>query len=152
MKKNLLLQTFGLLLLLSTQVNATPLRLDYSVTDLGGGIYDYGFSLVLDNHDGSWETGHGWGWIVFGIGSPTSPLTDFVGNTGDLPIGPYNDYGTSLGSSTGPTLTWVLNLWVPISIGDMLFWSGTSTADLQQGELFFSTFHGANETGGVAVS
>ena len=34
--------------------NATPLSMDYVVTDIGGGTYQYDFTLTLDNNDGSW--------------------------------------------------------------------------------------------------
>ena len=58
----ILIMVFGL----SGIALATPLRMDYSVSDLGGGIYDYEFALVLDNNDSSWSAGQGWGWIIFG--------------------------------------------------------------------------------------
>ncbi|MFQ5329806.1 MAG: PEP-CTERM sorting domain-containing protein [Thermodesulfobacteriota bacterium] len=120
---------------------ATPLALDYSVTNLGGGTYDYEFTLSLDNNDGSWGIGQGWGGIVFGDAPwpNTSPLTDFVLDTSDLPVGPYTSYSTSGGAHNGPTFTPALNYWTPTSVGDSLNWSGTSTADLAQGELLFST-------------
>ena len=34
---------------LSGVAQATPIALDYEVTDIGGGLYDYEFTLVLDN-------------------------------------------------------------------------------------------------------
>jgi len=47
----------------STGVGAAALRLDYRVTDLSGGQYQYDFELVLvlDNADNSWSSGQGWG-------------------------------------------------------------------------------------------
>ncbi len=70
---------------------ATPLRLEYSVEDLGTGLFQYEFSLILDNNDGSWFSGQGFNWIIFGDNLhpySNSPLTNFVGNSTDLPVGP----------------------------------------------------------------
>ena len=125
---------------ISTPVHATPLRLDYSVADIGGGLFDYEFSLVLDNHDGTWSPGQGWGWIIFGDAPfSMSPLTGFVGDISDLPIGPYTHFASSGGGHNGPTLGSAGAIWSPTAVGDTLNWSGTSTADLAQGELLFST-------------
>lgn len=131
--------------------NATPLRMDYSVTDLGGGLYDYDFSLVLDNNDGSWVAGDGWSWIIFGDQqSASSPLTNFVGDVGDLPIGLFTSYMTSTGFHNGPTLSPLApTYWIPNALGDFLSWSGTSDANLGQGELLFSTLQ---SVGGVEAS
>ena len=43
----------------------SPLDLSYSVSLGSDGLYDYNFTLTLDNHDGSWIAGQGWGWITF---------------------------------------------------------------------------------------
>lgn len=123
---------------------ASPIRLDYAVNDMGGGLFDYEFSLVLDNNDNSWAPGQGWRWLIFGDAPypSSSPLTDFVGDLGDLPIGPWTGYGASSGGHNGPDLQSVLDYWVPTSIGETLSWSGTSTANLAQGDLLFSTIAG----------
>ena len=123
---------------------ASPLNLDYTVTDLGSGLYDYNFVLTLDNNDNSWQPGQGWSWLIFGDAyAATSPLTNFVGDTSDLPIGPWYFYTTSGGGHNGPTLlsgnTQQIAYWTPTAIGEMLSWSGTSTANLAQGDLLFST-------------
>lgn len=123
---------------------ASPLNLDYSVTDLGGGLYDYEFTLTLDNNDGSWQSGQGWSWVTFGDASLSqSPLINFVGDTSDLPIGPWYYYNTSSGGHNGPTLLYgdsrTVSYWIPTAVGQSLSWSGTSTADLAQGNLLFST-------------
>lgn len=139
-------------LLLTSNASSTPLRMDYSVTDLGGGLFDYEFELILDNNDGSWAAGQGWRWIIFGD-SPSiggSPLTNFIGDTGDLPIGPYTGFTTSGGGHNGPTLDDNLVYWVPSAVGDLLAWSGTSTADLAQGEMLFSTLAGTLNNGVAA--
>jgi hypothetical protein len=130
---------------------ATPLRMDYSVTDLGGGLYDYEFQLVLDNNDGTWSAGQGWRWIIFGD-TPVapSPLSNFVGDLNDLPIGPYTTYGFSFGAHNGPDLSFVLDYWVPTGVGDFLAWSGASDANLVQGDLLFSTIAGTLNNGVAA--
>lgn len=135
--------TVFLLLCIAGLAGATPLTLNYSVTDLGGGLFDYDFDLILDNHDSSWSAGQGWRWFIFGDQpSAPSPLTDFVGDLSDLPVGPWTGYSTSAGPHNGPTFAPPSDYWIPASIGETLSWSGTSTANLAQGELLFSTIAG----------
>jgi hypothetical protein len=144
MKKDLFIGLATLLFIVGVACfsQATPLTLNYSVSDLDSG-YDYEFDLVLDNNDASWTVGQGWRWLIFGDqASSPSPLTDFIGDLSDLPIGLWTSYSTSGGSHNGPTLSYVLDYWIPTSIGDTLSWSGTSTANLAQGELLFSTLAG----------
>lgn len=119
---------------------ATPLTLDYTATDIGGGLFDYEFFLTLDNNDNTWGAGQGWGWLIFGDQeAAASPLTSFIGDSGDLPIGPWTFYASTSGFHNGPTLGAVTDKWVPANVGDSLFWSGTSTANLGQGEMLWST-------------
>lgn len=126
--------------LLAATAEAGPLRLDYAVTDLGGGLYDYEFTLVLDNADSSWAPGQGWGWLIFGdAASAASPLTGYVADVTDYPIGPWTGTTSSGGGHNGPTLNPVGSYWVPTAVGQSLAWSGTSTADLPAGSLLFST-------------
>lgn len=136
------------MMVVGTAGNATPLRLDYSVTTLGGGLFDYDFTLTLDNHDTSWLSGQSFNWITFGDRlSAASPLTSFVGDPSNLPIGPFVGYSSSGGGHNGPTL---LNCspscnaggWTPTAVGLALLWSGTSTANLGQGELLWSNLIG----------
>ncbi len=137
----------------SALVHATPLRLDYAVGDLGAGSYNYDFALVLDNNDGSWVSGQGWGWFIFGDTSDStagSPLTDFVIDNADLPVGPWTGLSSSNGGHNGPTFAEVLAFWVPSTIGETLVWSGTSSADLAQGQLLFSTL--LNKNGAVRAN
>jgi len=145
--KKILVFLFGIVFIFGAiSAQATPLRLDYSVTDLGGGLFDYEFTLVLDNNDGSWAAGQAWFWLIFGDApSPgPTPLTDFVGDPSDLPIGPWDNYTTTGGGHNGPTLGHVLDCWTPTGIGDSLNWSGTSTANLAQGLLLFSNSYDLN--------
>ncbi len=129
---------------------ATPLRLEYWVTDVGGGTFQYDFVLSLDNNDLSWKAGQGFNWIVFGDADMTSPLTDWLGNEADLPIGPFIVYGSSTGGHNGPTLIHVDTTgaadegWVPAEVGDSLHWSGTSSANVPQGDLLFSNLAPVN--------
>ena len=141
----LYLCTASFFLTLTAAAGASPLRFDYSVRDIGSGLYDYEFRLILDNNDDSWVAGQGWQWIVFGDNpdgyDAASPLTDFTGDTSDLPIGPYDSYGTTTGAvdHAGPTLEFRVHFWTPTAVGQYLHWSGTSTANLGQGELLIST-------------
>ena len=129
------------------RTEATPIRLDYQITDLGGGLYDYEFTLVLDDHDSSWAAGQGWTLVCFGdADSSPSPLTDFIGDTGDLPVGSWTYYTSCTGYHNGPVIGPDGDYWIPTAVGESLFWSGTSTAYLGQGELLFSTL---DVTGGA---
>jgi hypothetical protein len=144
MKKISIFLSFVFFLLIAGSVRASPLRLEYSVTDLGGGLYDYEFDLVLDNNDSNWASGQEWGWLIFGDDPSESPLTDFVGDTSYLPVGPWTYYGFTSGSHNGPTFGPAMSFWVPSSVGETLSWSGTSTADLAQGALLFSTLNSSS--------
>src|SRR3954468_23283108 len=76
---------------------ATPLTMNFCVQDAGGGQYMYTFTLTLDNHDGTWSPGQGFGWIIFGDAQYPGPsqLDPFNGDPGSLPIGPWTSYGGS---------------------------------------------------------
>jgi hypothetical protein len=121
-----------------SQTKASPLSMDYWVVDIGGGLYEYDFTLVLDNHDSSWAPGQGWDWLIFGdqMDAP-SPIDDFVGDPGDLPIGPWTFYTTSWGSHNGPTL--LSSAWIPTAVGESLNWSGTSANLVTAPDMLFST-------------
>ncbi len=146
MKKKLLagLATGLFVLGMVGMASATPLALNYTVTDVGGGSYDYEFNLVLDNNDQSWVSGQGWKFFVFGDHSSSSPLTDFVVDSTDFPVGPWTSIGKCGGSHNGTTMRDTVDYWYPTTIGETLSWSGTSTANLGQGELLFSTLGAQN--------
>jgi hypothetical protein len=117
--------------------SASPLDLTYSVIPEPSGLFKYDFTLTLTNSDGSWAPGQAWGWIVFGDGpSADSPLADWTGLTVSAP---FFGFGWSGGGHNGPTLEDVLIWWVPTGIGESLDWSGTSSANLAQGDLLFTT-------------
>ena len=144
----------AVLILAVSSAKADPTTLRYYATDIGGGLYDYEFSLVLDNHDSTWAPGQGWSWITFGDAkSSSSPLKNFVGDPGDLPIGPFGEYNWSYGYHNGPTLIVdsgsSVVYWVPTTVGESLNWSGTSTAFVGPGNMLYSTLM---ETGGAALA
>ena len=113
------------------------------VLALGGGLFDYEFKLTVDNNDGTYAAGQGWGWFMFGdANNVQTPLTDFIGDASDLPVGPWTSFSLSVGFHSGPTLGTVGSYWTPGGIGDSLSWSGTSTANLPQGQLLWSTLLG----------
>jgi hypothetical protein len=134
---------------------ATPLRLDYSVTAIGGG-YEYDFQLVLDNNDSSWSAGQNFNWIVFGAEVNSSPIGgefgSFTWDLTDFPIGPFTAPDTSSGGLAGPNLfqsgTNAQKLgWIPTATGQSLNWSGTSPALLTQGQLHWGNLLGSCTTG-----
>src|SRR5258708_12216796 len=126
--------------------SATPVRLDYCVTGLGGGQFRYVFTLTLDNNDNSWAAGQGFGWIIFGdANSGTSPLNDFVGDTSTLPAGPFTQFqGTGgghnrppLGPVSWPPPHYPPTLSVPAAVGDQITRGGTASEDLPQGQMLW---------------
>lgn len=136
----------------------TPLELGYDVTDLGGGVFQYDFVLVNTNTSGTWSAGQNFDWIIFGdaAGGPSN-LTGFVGDPGSLTGTPWADEGftSSSGGHNGPTLLDFNNGllgWVPGFVGDSVSWSGTSTANLGQGELLWSNLVGSGVHADFAVA
>lgn len=73
---------------LSAGVSATPLLLEYEVQELGTGGYEYTFTLVLADPDGTWAPGMGWGWFIFGDDPVQSPIEDFEVDPDSWPVGP----------------------------------------------------------------
>lgn len=132
---------------LAGNAHAMPLTMGYTVTDIGGGLYDYEFYFTLADDDHSWQAGMGWGWVIIGDAqSQASPLYDWAGDMGDFPVGPWTGWSSSGGYHNGPTLNYVLDLWVPTYVGEQLFFSGTSSVLLHEGEMLWSSIY----TGGGA--
>ena len=128
----------------------SPLRLEYSCEDLMNGLYYYEFELIVDNNDGTYVPGQGWGWVIFGDQQQMdSNLTNFMGDQASLPAGPFTQFQGSGGFHNGPTLGPVViddgnggfinNIWTPEGVGDSISWAGWSDAQLGDGELLFST-------------
>ena len=142
---------FASLLALPAIASAQTLLLEYSVEDIGG-LFQYEFCLSTDD---GWAPGMGWRWFIWGdcdgsVMSPCpTPLTDFVGDPASLPVGPWTGYTSSGGGHNGPTFSGVLDFWIPATGDEVLTWRGTSTANLPEGDLLFSSIAG---TVGGAVS
>jgi hypothetical protein len=132
---------------------AAALSMRYTIDPTpAGGLYTYGFRLTLDNADGTWVPGQGWGWVVFGdvpAGS-TSPIADFqlthifAGNPFNGLLG-FTGGGITGGGHNGPTLTPFsfafplgARIWTPAFVGQSIEWSGTAGAPVLAG-LKFST-------------
>jgi len=129
---------------------AASLNLNYTVENLTDGWFDYSFQLKVDNTDNSYVPGQAWRWIIFGDAPPPNvtegTLTNWVGDLSKS--SPWiASFVNSSGGHNGPAL-WgnpgndVLAWWTPSNVNDYLYWSGKSTARLQQGELLFSTLAG----------
>ena len=136
---------------LSLAASASPLEMTYTMEDIGGGLYNYEFTLTMTNVDGSWSPGQGFGWIIWGDQrAAPSPMGDFVGDPNDLPVGPFQGYCSSSGFHNGPTFCvgggdpFQFFYWQPNAVGESLQWSGTSAAVLGQGEMLFSNLIGIN--------
>lgn len=135
----------------------TPLQLEYAISDAGGGMWQYDFTLLNLNLDGSWVAGQNFDWITFGdVNGGTSTLDDFVGDLGSLAGTPWADEGFSYsgGGHNGPTLLDFNNGligWIPGSVGDSVSWSGTSSHYLGQGDLLWSNLVGSGNHADFAV-
>jgi hypothetical protein len=150
----------ALLVASATPAWAAPLTMSYDKTALGSGLFQYHFTLTLDNHDGSWVAGQQWDWIIFGeqgsVGQPSVFDTNGAASGGlswnplafSAPIGGMT---TSGGGHNGPTLAMidtsvVGQLWSPTAVGEAFGWSGTSLVDVGDQAMYWS----ALVTGGGA--
>ena len=122
---------------------ATPFRLDYLVSDVGGGEYRYDFVLTLDNNDSSWVASQGFASFIIGDCTPSCPtaLTDFDGIAVDPP---WTSFLNISGTHNGPALYPTGTYYTPASVGETKTFSGTSTAHLTQGNLLWSNLQGQN--------
>lgn len=135
-----LVAILGCLLLPSKASASSPITLTYAVRSLGDGTYRYVFTLTLDNHDGSWSPGQGFGWVVLGDGGDyASPLWDFQGDPATLPTGPWSRFGYTEGGSNGPSLGAEREMWYPNYVGDSVTWAGLSGIELEDGQLKWSS-------------
>ena len=140
---------------------ATPLTMEYAKTALGGGLFQYDFTLALDNHDGSWAAGQQWDWIVFGDTDSSGSLYkgfDPDGTGGAAAAwtttgysAPISNVTSSWGAHNGATLavgatTVALPGWQPLAVGDEISWAGVSTVNFLAGQMTWS----ALVTGGGA--
>jgi hypothetical protein len=121
--------------------------MDFSVTPTGG-VFHYDITLSVDNHDNTFAAGQGWGWLIFGDQSNAATnLPNFVMDSGVWPVGPWTYLTSSGGSHNGPTFgplnsgapNYTGVAWMPSGVGSSIHWAGTSTANLGDGELLFST-------------
>lgn len=151
----LFIAAFVLSISYTGSVSATPLSLDYSISNAGGGLYQYDFSLVVDNNDGSWTAGDNFNWIIVGDCGPScpSPLANWNWLSSSEP---GFQLSISSGGHNGPTLidttpTVSEGGWYTFAIGDTLNFSGTSSAYLGQGEMLWSNlYRGAGDTSTLA--
>ncbi|MFO0885447.1 MAG: autotransporter-associated beta strand repeat-containing protein [Pirellulales bacterium] len=123
-----------------------PLKLEYTVTPQPAtSNYKYDFALKVDSSAGTYAAGQGWGFVVFGhdAANVAPSLTVFTPTT--AAPSPFTAFGTtSSGYSLAPLFG---TYWIPANINSQLAWSGTSTADVAQGQLYFDAF---TSTGGAA--
>ncbi len=139
---------FFLLAMGAGSLAAVPIKLEYSVT--GTGPYTYTFTMTLDNNDSTWTAGsnQGWGWLIFGDAMSTaSPLTGWV-LTSAVPS-PWTGMSSSGGGHNGPTFSSVSTYWVPTALNETRTWTGTSTANLTQGQMLWSTLLTQNSAVGA---
>lgn len=152
----------GLALVAMGPALATPLTMEYAKTSLGGGLFQYDFTLALDNHDGSWASGQQWDWIVFGDTDTSGSLYKGFDSNGATSGGlswttltvsaPIGAVVFSSGGHNGATLQMgssvALPGWQPLAIGDEISWSGTSTVNYLPGQMVWSSLI----TGGGAAT
>lgn len=141
----------GLSLAAAPAAEAKVLDLDYTVSPIGGGAYQYDFWLKLTNADGTWTPGNQFDWIIFGDRSgfgqpsglcPTScSSAQFTNFSSPDPNATLNFSG---GGHEGPTISYGANSvllpgWQPAGVGSVLRWSGRSSIMLGKGQLYFTT-------------
>ena len=135
------LMAAGLACLLVSSAQAQPeFDMCYDYVDIGGGTYEYTFHAELNDR---WVAGMGWKWYIFGDqASAPTPLLNFKGDPASLPVGPWTAYSSSGGGHNGPTFSYVLDPWIPVSRDEVLDWKGTSTAALDPPAMLYSTLAG----------
>lgn len=95
----------------ASTASAQGLEMCYSQTNLGGGLFEYEFSVTPDS---GWVSGMGWRWLIFGDAqSSASPIADFTMDPSQFPLGPWTRLQFSSGGHNGPTLGPVLDYWIP---------------------------------------
>lgn len=127
------------LLCLSGAAQAVPLRLDYTVTALNNGTYQYDFSLVADDSSGDFETGMSVYWVMVGTKAfGDAPLfgegRDFItrkraGTRATTMTGNLNGTAICAQTSCGTTI------WSPVNAGDSYSFSGISSTLVAPGDL-----------------
>lgn len=130
-----------------SSAQATPLRLDYTVTDLGGS-YQYDFTMTLDNNDGSFVAGQEFDWFIIGDTRTTGGLfPEQAGFFTSIPTGFISSQ--SSGGHNGPTLgiggSFFAPGWAP-ALGDSFDFTGVSTLLVAEGDLLWSNLTGFNTT------
>jgi len=128
------------------QVQAGVLTLNYSTANVGGGYYQYDFTLILTNQDGSFLSGQNFNWIIFGdVPVGLSPINDFGLISSSFPD-PNMLLSKSSGGHNGPTFLNPSNFlgggWLPTGVNDFVSWSGISSNNITSG-LRFSTLVGS---------
>ena len=147
------LAVVSFVLLAPLTANATPIGVDYSITDQGNGTYLYDFFFILNNNDGSWTSGQGFDWLIFGDRAGDSLQPSAFGDSG---AGNWA-WLTSDGSQSysafgheGPTMCFgdVPNcgpddgLWTPLAVGDSVSGSGLSNILVADGQMYWSIIVG----------
>lgn len=136
--------------------SASPLKMTYTVTDVGA-QYQYNFKLTLDNNDGSWVSGQQWDWLVFGANNLLDSYTSFDTNGAGLGgydwttlsySAPISNIQPSVGVVNGPTLAFstmnvLLPGWQPTSIGSFVEWAGLSSVYMGAGDMKWTNLVGA---------
>jgi autotransporter-associated beta strand protein len=122
---------------------AFPLTLTYQLTEISPSLYQYDFDLqFVDDNDPALPPGTVYNIISFGEveGQPNDNLlTDWTFTSTPSPFSAEFDglVPPRLVDRTG----FILSVgFIPTTIGDSLQWSGTSTAELGSGELFWRKF------------
>ena len=150
------------LLLPSASGVATPLTLQYTLTEEDTGGYRYDFTLVLDNHDGSWKEDSGWGWDYFVLGDrpdpegepsipasswsePPLPPSDLLFMGGEhAGVGVYYESDEQKPywerSAVGESLSW------SVVGGENVSWSGVADVWRPQGTLYWSALNASGES------
>ena len=137
--------------MVANAAHAIPFSLFYTLSDIGGGQFQYDFELVLDNNDGSHTAGDGYNW--FSIGSGFTPGS---ANT-DSPFSEGRSFFTSLptdwsataafGGYDGPTLYHggrISTASYTPSVGASIFFQGVSSTEVADGDLYFNYLVGSN--------
>ena len=129
----------------SSTAVATPFRVDFVLSPLLTGDFQYDFTLTLDNNDGSWSLGQQFDWFSFGNQTDAGASGGAFGTWTWL-SSPSGFFRTaSSGGANGPTLCWGATScsfsdggYVPTFVGQSISWSGFSSIDLSSNGILWS--------------
>ncbi|WP_424971089.1 hypothetical protein [Dinoroseobacter sp. S76] len=139
------LLVFVLSVSFATASHAVPLRLNYDVSPLDNGLFEYDFEVRTTIDDGDFLPGMSFNWFVIGVGvmgvaSAFAEGADFFQDTPD-----GTRAGTASGFVNGPELCFngscITPGWTPTTVGESFSFRGISESFVEHSEFDWTFLH-----------